>query len=384
MSQGVNALGIVPNLPSRSLSRIAGFMTWIAVGLPQLVDWVQGTVGGQVGFWLVCYAAFGVLFLLIDSERFDKYLRHETLLPLGALTLLTFGVIGFGDGYWLGGVLLIITASYVPHLLPNKQAMLWVLGQTAVLTVLFVLTGDLVEAFVQASLYLGFEIFALFSTQAALSEAVAKTRLVQVNAELRATQELLAESSRMSERVRIARELHDVVGHHLTALSLNLEVASHITEGKALTHVLTSQELAKTLLGEVRGVVSSMREPLVLDVAGALRLLSRDIPAPMVHIEVAPDLLLDDPQRAQVILRCAQEIITNTVRHAGAKNLWLNVERSAQGITLTAHDDGRGAPHFYGGNGLRGMRERLEALGGRLELAPNPGRGFALTAVVPA
>lgn len=359
-------------------------MTWVGVGVPQFVSRVQGPLEGAFGLWLACYLVFGVLFVLIGDPRLESYLHHETLVPLSVLVLLTFGVIGFGGGYWLGGVLLIITASYVPHLLPLRSATFWVLGQTAAMGALFVATGGLVNAFVQTVLYLGFQFFALATTQAALSEAAAKTRLASVNAELRATQELLSESSRMAERVRLARELHDVVGHHLTALSLNLEVASHVAEGKALMHVQTSQALAKTLLAEVRGVVSTMRGPIALDIGRALMLLSSDIPEPQVHVQVASDLGLDDPQRAQVLLRCAQEAITNAVRHAGAKNLWLTVERTEHGVTLLARDDGRGAALFRGGNGLAGMRERLETLGGRLELHPNPGQGFALTATLPA
>lgn len=372
-----------PPLPAWSLSQTAGFITWLGVGVPQLMARSQGPVEGVFGLWLACYLLFGVLFVLISDARLEPYLHHETLVPLSLLVLLAGGVIVFGAGYWLGGILLIITASYVPHLLPLRLAVLWILGQTAVTGVLFIATGALVDALVQTALNLGFQLFALFTTQAALSEAAAKARLASVNAELRATQELLGESSRMAERVRLARELHDVVGHHLTALSLNLEVASHVAEGKALNHVQTAQTLAKTLLGEVRGVVSTMREPLELDVKGALELLSRDIPTPKVHVEVAGDLGVDDPQRAQVLLRCAQEAITNAVKHAGAKNLWLTVARSEHGITLLARDDGRGAALLARGNGLAGMRERLETLGGRLELHPNPGQGFVLTATLP-
>ena len=370
-------------LPLWSLSQVAGLVTWFAVGIPVGLEHFQRPMTGTFSVWLVCYLAFGVLFALVSNPRFDAWLPHSSLVPLTLLTLLTFGVTRLGGGHWLGGVLLIITASYAPHLLSARNAALWVVGQTAMMLVLFLFSGEAVDALVQTALYLGFQLFALFSTRAALSEAAAKERMAQLNAELRATQELLRESSRMAERVRLAHELHDVIGHHLTALSLNLEVASHVAEGRALTQVQTAQSISKTLLAEVRGVVSRMREPICLDLAAALRLLSRDIPTPQVHVTVAPGVALEDPERAQVMLRCAQEIITNTVKHAEAQNLWLRVEQDDYALTLHAHDDGRGAGSFACGNGLTGMRERLETLGGRLELNPNSGRGFSLTAALP-
>ncbi len=163
---------------------------------------LQGPVAGTFSLWLVCYLTFGVLFALVANPRFDGWVPHQSLLPLTLLTSLTFGVIGFGEAYWVGGVLLIITASYAPHLLSARNAALWVALQTAVMTFIFLLTGDTVKALVQAALYLGFQLLALFTTHAALSEAAAKVRLAQLNAELLATQELLRESSRMAERVR--------------------------------------------------------------------------------------------------------------------------------------------------------------------------------------
>src|SRR3546814_12036878 len=82
------------------------------------------------------------------------------------------------------------------------------------------------------------------------------TTLFRSNSELRATRALLAESSRLSERMRISRELHDLLGHHLTALSLNLEVATHVSSGKAQEHVRQAHTLAKLLLTDVREAVS--------------------------------------------------------------------------------------------------------------------------------
>ena len=93
--------------------------------------------------------------------------------------------------------------------------------------------------------------------------------------------------------------------------------------------------------------------------------------------------MLTEPKRAQVLLRCAQEMITNSVRHAAAKNLWIEVRADAEGLSLSARDDGRGVSEVEAGNGLRGMSERLKQLGGKLEIESRPGAGFALHAWMP-
>jgi signal transduction histidine kinase len=98
---------------------------------------------------------------------------------------------------------------------------------------------------------------------------------------------------------------------------------------------------------------------------------------------VPDDLRLDDPERAHALLRCAQEVLTNAVRHAGARNVWLELAGGPEGLELRARDDGRGAEAVRSGNGLNGMRERLEALGGRLAVESGPGRGFQVTAWLP-
>ena len=88
--------------------------------------------------------------------------------------------------------------------------------------------------------------------------------------------------------------------------------------------------------------------------------------------------LLDDPERAHVLLRCTQEIITNAVRHAQAQTCGCVTAGTATPIRLQARDDGRGAENAGAGNGLRGMRERLAAYGGELEIESAPGQGFTL------
>ena len=225
---------------------------------------------------------------------------------------------------------------------------------------------------------------ALYQVLKPAKQAEAREEQRRLNSELRATRALLAESSRMSERVRISRELHDLLGHHLTALSLNLEVAGHLTEGRAQEHVRQSHTLAKLLLTDVREAVSEMRDEGAIDLSGAIRTLVEGVPALDIRLDMPEPLTIEDPERAHVLLRCTQEIITNAVRHAGASTLWLTIARDAAEARIQARDDGAGVEgDTVPGNGLRGMRERLGAYGGRVDIITGRGQGFALDIRLP-
>ena len=117
-------------------------------------------------------------------------------------------------------------------------------------------------------------------------EALARQALAETNAELKVTSGLLDISSRTEERLRIARDLHDLLGHHLTALSLNLEVASHLAAGEAKESIEKSQAITKQLLSDVRAVVSRLREDEPVDLATALNALRDVIATPSLHIDL--------------------------------------------------------------------------------------------------
>ncbi len=361
---------------------MAGLLTWLVAGLP-----VLGTLAASPDLfseprylvWLAAFTLFGALFWWVSREGEDESV------PLAVLVTLQIGAVWIAMAAvpnGLGSVLLVVTASQFAWLAPLRLAVLLVVAQTVVVLSTGGWRGEwtLLELMFNAGIYLGFQLFALFTSYTALKEAEGRAQLAQLNAELHTAQALLAESSRLSERLRIARELHDLIGHQLTALSLNLEVASHLTDGKAKVHIETSQELAKGLLSDVREAVGSLRAG-GLELSGALEVLVGNIPDLKVHLESG--VQIDDPARALALLRVVQEVVTNTVRHARAQNLWLVLEPTAGGVRLSARDDGHGAPALRPGNGLTGTRERVETLGGRLELHPNPGRGFALTATLP-
>jgi signal transduction histidine kinase len=255
---------------------------------------------------------------------------------------------------------------------------LLIAGQTALLAGAIAVHWAPRPALLLAPPYLGFQLLAF---------AVARlyAQKARTNAELRAAKSAAEENSRLSERLRIARELHDVLGHRLTALRLHLEAAERTTEGAARETCRTANALAAEALGDVRAVVASLREDDRIDLATALRAIAADLPGPpRVHLTIPPALTCADGPRSLALLRCAQEIVTNATRHAGAENLWLEVVEDGGALELAARDDGRGAERPAPGAGLRGMRERVESAGGAVQWTTAPGAGFSLRARLPA
>lgn len=227
----------------------------------------------------------------------------------------------------------------------------------------------------------GLQLFALCAAQLARGEITARDELARTNVELRTAQALLHESARLGERLRIARDLHDVMGHTLTTLTIHLDVAGRLTSGPAAEHVAHARTAAGELLDQVRSVVSRFRvEPL--DLRAALEALATGAQGLRVALRLPPDLAVSDPARAEAILRCVQEAITNTMRHAEARELIIEVRNEDGGLIVTARDDGRGG-QFTPGNGLEGMRERFENLGGSLAFSSTEGAGFLIKGILP-
>jgi signal transduction histidine kinase len=337
----------------------------------------------RLALYMAGYALFAVCFwLLSDRESCGRLPRPVALFLLAAQSL-TAAALGFGLHNSFTGILLVLVASVAVHVLSLRASIYLLIFQTYAYVVGVASDMGALNGTATSFAYASFEIFALYTSYIASSESRAREELARTNAEQLATRKLLADSSRTAERVRISRELHDVMGHHLTALSLGLEAARHAPEREVQTHVATARDLTKRLLHEVRQVVGRLREEPAIDLAGALTLLAEGIGTPKVHLSMPDGLRLDDPERAHALVRCAQEILTNSMKHAGARNVWLEVVQGPEGVELKARDDGRGARTVRTGNGLDGMRERLEALGGRLAVDAAPGRGFQVTAWLP-
>ena len=370
------------------LLRYAGLFTWLCASIPLFLMqyWYEDPLGtNQYLAWWVLYLTFGLTYWnQVKVLPVRSSLSHR-LVTISVLTVCALGVSMMAETA-LGGILLLIVAGLLPWMLSSAPALAWLISQNVLLVLVINDIPDFPfsDAMLAGGLFLGISLFAFMSGVVTLRQHIARDALRKVNSELRATQALLADNTRIAERVRIARELHDLVGHHLTALTLNLEVATHLVDGRALEHVQQAHSLAKLLLADVREVVNDMRVDDKVDLAAALRTLVGGVPEPVIHLDLPLELAMTDPRRAQVLLRCAQEMITNSVRHARAKNLWLSLVQDVDGVVLTARDDGRGVNSVEAGNGLNGMAERLRQLGGELKIETSQGAGFSLHAWIPA
>lgn len=213
-----------------------------------------------------------------------------------------------------------------------------------------------------------------------LRERSLRAEIEAQNVALRATRRLLEQSSRSSERLRISRDLHDVRGHRLTALSLELEAALHTAPGASRAHTERARDVARELLSDVRSTVGELRtsdddpEAELASIVAGVGAIRVDL-----RVETGP---VRDPAVIELLVRAVQEVVTNTLRHASATALRVTVRRGADGdIELEAADDGEGAREVRPGNGLTGMRERVEALGGALRVDGSD--GFRVVATIP-
>jgi signal transduction histidine kinase len=231
--------------------------------------------------------------------------------------------------------------------------------------------------------YVGFQIFAALTAYYAKSAERTTKELQETNAHLMATRSLLEESARDGERLRLARELHDVAGHKLTALKLNLAALERGGEAAAPASVKVASQLATELLDDIRGVVAQIRQHDGLDLRQALEQLIAPLPSPRIHLDLRDDARVDSVAQAETLLRVVQEALTNIVRHSGATNAWISLRREGAVVRLSIRDDGRGVVPLREGFGLSGMRERLALVGGTLGISQSDTGGVALEITAP-
>ncbi|HEV2472638.1 MAG TPA: histidine kinase, partial [Chthonomonadales bacterium] len=371
------------------------WVIWLAVGLDELIKLTLAHAaffGYPALPWLAIYCAFaGALWLSDSLGRPRANSRFRSVTALVTAETCTFSLLYLQPQCNADSFVLVL-AWQAALVLPRRWAVAWVLVQTAlVVLVERTISRQDATSLGLAAVYWSIQTFALAAALVARREARISQELSHNNAELKATQLMLARAGQVGERVRIARELHDSLGHDLTALGLHLEVALH-SPGRASQDLRQARTIASGLLSRVREAVSLLRDNESTRLAPILYSLMTDSPGLKIHLAISDDIDVTDAQRAHALMRCLQEFITNARRHSGANNLWLDVKRDGNNLVAIAKDDGRGAaPELLreesaalkSGEGLRGARERLEQCGGRLIVETAVDKGFLLEATLP-
>jgi signal transduction histidine kinase len=201
------------------------------------------------------------------------------------------------------------------------------------------------------------------------------------------------EQARLLERGQLARELHDSVAHHMTAITLQAQaakavIATHPDDAKAALSAIEDE--SKRTLAELRAIVGTLRDDSRAAVSPAGRIvdlssLATTATTPSVDVELAGNLDGLSPALERAVYRLAQESLTNALKHArNATRVRLRVAAEGEGIHLTAQNDGDSVGgQRRAGFGLVGMAERAALLGGTFEAGPRAGGGWQVDAVLP-
>lgn len=361
---------------------IAAWVTWMAVWV-QVVGQLSArdpALGWPARIALLAFMAF--FMLTVYSERPEHRRQHD--LGLFGQAVAIFVLLALGPAGTSGVLLILLAATLTLRFTLRVELALLALINFGLLGIMIGHWGWPFQGALSGWIsWLGFQAFTVLMVRYAIRAGRLAEELRVVNAGLLATRSVLDETARDQERLRVSRELHDVAGHKLTALKLNLRRLANDPALAEREELLTSARLADELLDELRALVRQLRLGDGLDLEAALRRLAEPLPRPQVEIDISRDARIPRAEQAMALLRAAQESLTNAARHGNASAAWVTLRQRDAGVELTVDDNGKVRWPITAGNGLDGMRERLESLGGRVELSASAQGGLRLAAWLP-
>lgn len=333
---------------------------WLMIGAESFAVWRVVTVS-------ILLLVFIISFLLAIQEP-AAAISHTRRILLMGLQYVAVLIIMLLMPFNFIAILIVMWSCQIPHYLSLRNSILLSPVWSLAIWLIPIFYWQQDFAVLSAVLYWTFNLFALVMISSTIREKTAREAANELNRELMATQALLSEATKQAERVRIARNIHDLLGHHLTALTINLQVAARISEGEAQSKIQQCHDLAKLLLSDVREAVSEIREKSNLQLIKALHALVDNIPEMQVKLEYSQELQISNVMLADTLLRCVQEGITNTLKHGNASKFHVQLNQRQQTIHLLLQDNGQGKAKFIPGNGIKGMQERVAELGGILNV----------------
>ena len=348
------------------LLHFSGFITWSVICYLSLINLNSGSEFFlKLSAFIVFYFSFGCI---VFSEKNPESILKKVLLALEIVTVLL--LISY-DRYNVAAILLVLIATQLPSMFTRKQALL-LMFLVSVVHFCIAYDGSFISSFFQVIIYFMLQVFGFSAIETVRREEKAKKELAAINQELLATRFMLKATSQKQERLRISRDLHDVIGHQLTALSLNLEVAKHKVSQEFKPLLEENLQLAKTLLTDVRQVVKEMRDQEQFNLVSSLENLINQLPNCQLKVISSPDI--NSLQLKQQLMFCLQEGVSNALRHGKANLFTFTSEKTDNNLMIELSDNGsakKTSSNSSFGSGLAGMKERLIDFTGEVELITN-------------
>jgi signal transduction histidine kinase len=343
--------------------------------------------------------ALGYALLVVSGLALVVRRRYPTaVFAVAALASLTYYTLDFPDGPgWLGLFVALYTLTAQGD--GRRSVVVAGLGITVLAVCWLVAASD-----VEPREAIGWVFFRIGASvmSAALGESVRSRRVITAEALERAelaerTREEEARARVAQERLRIAREVHDTVAHAIAVINVQAGVTAHVLDKRperARETLLAIEHTSSRALHEMRAILGVLRgdDGVRLPDPG----LDRVTELVERAREAGLDVKLEETSRPAALpsavdaaaYRILQESLTNVIRHVGPTRVTIGVEHRADALEITVTDQGRpeaaaDPSHSTAGSGIRGMRERCELLGGRLEAGPLPGAGFEVRARLP-
>jgi signal transduction histidine kinase len=358
-----------------------GYLVLIAAGLLGIQTLNSG-IPRVIGTILL--VAFGVIFTLSPSDEAPAWQRH---FHLAVLTIIVAVLVAMQPDWGVFPMLFFILSPTAMMVFPQKIGFMWI----GIFTL---------DAFLAIAVFsVGFWFFGVFARAMANADEARRESqrlLAELQIAHRQLQDYAAQVEELAvaeERNRLAREMHDTLGHRLTVAAVQLEGAQRLIPRdpeRAATMVGTVREQVREALGELRSAVATLREPLETDlpITTALQRLANSFDGATdltVQLDLPAELPpLSNAQRL-ALYRAAQEALTNVQRHAQAQQVWVQLQAQENCVVLTVSDNGVGFPAETreAAFGLHGMRERAAHLGGDLQLGLRIGGGAQVKFVLP-
>ncbi len=383
--------------PSVNLLTLPAYVIMAGVGIPIL--WLAFSQQAPrrwlvLGLFLTIVALFALHARKAPSE--GTWLTH---LYLAVQTVLIAALEVSEPSYFGAVILFFMLSAQAAAYFPWGTSLVWVGIFSLFTAALMVLRGGL-ETLPILPIYAGgYFFFAAFAHQTRRAEAARResqrllSELQEAHRQLQMYAAQAEELAVAKERNRLAREMHDTLGHRLTVAAVQLEGAERLISrdpDRAAQMIRTVREQVRTALGELRQTVAALRTPPESDLPlpRALTRLADEFEQATgitVHRALPATMPPLPPAVRLTLYRTVQEALTNVQRHAAARQVWMSLHIDENALTLQVSDDGRGLPSdaHEQGFGLRGLRERAAQLGGDLRLDARPRGGTVLSLRLP-